>query len=86
MANSKRIYPRSDDRQTVYLQSVITDPSVQVGDFTLYHDFVHDPREFQANNLLYHYPINGDRLTIGRYCSIACGAKFLFTRDRKSVG
>lgn len=85
MANSKRIYPRSDDRQTVYLQSVITDPSVQVGDFTMYHDFVHDPREFQANNLLYHYPINGDRLTIGRYCSIACGAKFLFTSANHSL-
>lgn len=24
-----------------------------------------------------HYPVNGDRLVIGKYCSIACGAKFL---------
>ena len=31
------------------------------------------------NNVLYHYPVNGDRLTIGRFCSIACGAKFLMT-------
>lgn len=29
--------------------------------------------------MLYHYPINGDRLVIGKFCSIACGAKFLFT-------
>lgn len=28
--------------------------------------------------MLYHYPINHDRLVIGRFCSIACGAKFLF--------
>ena len=29
--------------------------------------------------MLYHYPVNGDRLTIGKFCSITCGAKFLFT-------
>ena len=45
----------------------------------MYNDFVHDPTEFQTNNVLYHYPVNGDRLTIGKFCSIACGAKFLFT-------
>ena len=45
----------------------------------LHHVFVHDPTEFQTNNVLYHYPVNGDRLTIGKFCSIARGAKFLFT-------
>ena len=45
----------------------------------MYNDFVHDPRDFEKNNVLYHYPINGDRLKIGKFCSIACGAKFLFT-------
>ena len=45
---------------------------------TVYNDFIHDPREFQKNNVLYHYPINKDRLIIGKFCSIACGAKFLF--------
>ena len=28
--------------------------------------------------MLYHYPVNGDKLIIGAFCSIACGAKFLF--------
>ena len=28
---------------------------------------------------MYHYPINGDKLKVGKFCSIACGAKFLFT-------
>ena len=45
----------------------------------MYNDFVHDPRDFERNNVLYHYPINGDRLKIGKFCSITCGAKFLFT-------
>lgn len=79
MPNLNLIYPRSDDRQTVYLKNVVTDPHIQVGDYTMYNDFVHDPRDFQTNNVLYHFPINGDKLRIGRYCSIACGAKFLFT-------
>lgn len=36
--------------------------------------------------MLYHYPINGDRLTIGKYNSIACGAKFLFTSANHALG
>lgn len=75
----KKIYPRTSDTQTVYLKSVITDTSIQIGDYTIYNDFVHDPRDFQKNNVLYHYPINHDRLVIGKFCSIACGAKFMFT-------
>ena len=73
-----KIYPRSNDLQTVYLKNVVTDPSVMVGNFTMYNDFVADPRQFEKNNVLYHYPINGDKLVIGKFCSIACGAKFLF--------
>lgn len=74
----KNIYPRTGDRQTVYLRQVVTDPSIQVGDYTMYNDFVYDPVEFEKNNVLYHYPVNHDRLVIGKFCSIACGAKFLF--------
>ena len=29
--------------------------------------------------MLYHYPVNHDKLVIGKFCSIACGAKFIFT-------
>ena len=77
--SEKKVYPRTGDTQTVYLKNVVTDDSIQVGEYTMYNDFVHDPRDFQKNNVLYHYPINGDRLKIGRFCSIACGARFLFT-------
>ena len=69
-------YPRPHDRQIVYLKKVVTGPNIEVGDYTIYNDFVHDPREFETNNVLYHYPINGDKLKIGKFCSIACGAKF----------
>ena len=74
----KMTYPRSNDNQTVYLKSVVTRPTIEVGDFTIYNDFVNDPQDFEKNNVLYHYPINNDRLIIGKFCSIACGAKFIF--------
>lgn len=73
-----QIYPRTGDKQTVYLKNVITDPTIVVGDYTMYNDFVQDPILFEKNNVLYHYPINQERLIIGKFCSIACGAKFLF--------
>lgn len=76
--NPEKIYPRTGDRETVYLKNVVTNPNIQIGEYTMYNDFVHDPRQFEKNNVLYHYPINGDTLRIGKFCSIACGAKFLF--------
>ena len=75
----RKIYPRPFDNQTVYLKDVVSGTNIQVGDYTMYNDFVNDPRDFEKNNVLYHYPVNGDRLEIGKFCSIACGAKFLFT-------
>lgn len=77
--DSKKIYPRTNDSQTIYLKNVIDNPNIQIGEYTIYNDFYNDPRDFQKMNVLYHYPINKDRLVVGRFCSIACGAKFIFT-------
>ena len=73
------IYPRQGDTETVYLQNVVNDANIEVGDYTMYNDYVRDPRDFQKNNVLYNYPVTGDKLKIGKFCSIACGAKFIFT-------
>ena len=74
----REIYPRPGDLQTVYLKDVVTGPNIEIGDYTMYNDFERDPRDFERNNVLYHYPVNGDKLRIGKFCSIACRAKFLF--------
>ena len=73
-----KIYPRKGDKETIYLKNVITNENITVGDYTMYNDFVNDPVQFEKNNVLYHYPINNDKLIIGKFCSIGCGAKFLF--------
>ncbi|MCI8360285.1 MAG: CatB-related O-acetyltransferase [Clostridiales bacterium] len=76
--SNSALYPRSTDKETVYLKSVVSGPNIEVGAFTMYNDFVNDPILFERNNILYHYPVNHDKLIIGKFCSIACGAKFVF--------
>lgn len=83
--SEKKIYPRTGDNQTVYLKSVIKDENIEIGDYTMYNDFVNNPKDFQKNNVLYHYPINRDKLKIGKFCSIACGAKFIFTSANHTI-
>ena len=80
-----KIYPRTGDGETVYLKNVVSDPNIEIGDYTMYNDYVRDPRDFAKNNVLYHYPVNGDKLKIGKFCSIACGAKFLFTSGNHAM-
>lgn len=60
-----KIFPRTFDKQIVYLKNVINTPDIEVGDYTMYNDFVHDPIDFEKNNVLYHYPVNKDKLKIG---------------------
>lgn len=74
----QKIYPRSNDKETIYLKNIIKNPNIIVGDYTIYNDFKNNPKNFEINNVLYHYPINNDKLVIGKFCSIACGAKFIF--------
>ena len=80
-----KIYPRTGDKEIIYLKDAVTGPNIEIGEYTIYNDFVRDPRDFEKNNVLYHYSVNGDRLKIGKFCSIACGAKFLFTSGNHSM-
>lgn len=74
--NPDLIYPRPNDNSICYLKNVIKNPNIIVGDFTFYSDW-NGPESFEKNNVLYHYPVNHDKLIIGKFCSIACGAKFI---------
>ncbi len=33
---SQKLYPRSNDRETIYLKNVISNPNVIIGDYTLF--------------------------------------------------
>ena len=71
------IFPRTFDKQIVYLKNVINTPDIEVGDYTMYNDFVHDPIDFEKNNVLYHYPVNKDKLKIGNDVWIGYEASIL---------
>lgn len=74
-----KIYPRKGDTQTVYLNAVVKDPSIKIGDYTIYNDFVSDPCLFEQNNVLYHYPINHERLIIGKFVLLPVEQNFCST-------
>lgn len=76
--DKEKMYPRSNDKETIYLKNAIKNQNIMVGDYTIYNDFIKNPIDFEKNNVFYQYPINYDKLIIGKFCSIACGAKFLF--------
>ncbi|MBZ9637763.1 CatB-related O-acetyltransferase [Clostridium sp. FP1] len=83
--NTNKVYPRSNDYQTIYLKNVITRDNIKVGAYTIYNDYYNDPRDFEKNNVLYQYPVNNDKLIIGKFCSIACKAKFLMTSGNHTM-
>lgn len=75
MAN--KLYPRTNDNHTCSLKDIVQGENIVVGEYSYYHDFK-DPLGFENNNVLYHYPVNKDKLIIGKFCSIAHGVKFIF--------
>jgi len=78
MPNQSLLFPRQDDQTIVYLKNCVKSPYIEAGDYSFYHDPDH-PEDFEKKCVRYHYPfVNNDRLIIGKFCSIACGAKFIF--------
>ena len=69
------IFP-NEYKTSCFLKNVITAPNISVGDYTYYDDPV-DPTGFERNNVLFNYPEFGDRLVIGKFCSIASGTRFI---------
>jgi len=74
--NPDTAYPLPHAKRVVFLKPHITRPNISVGDFT-YYDSPTDPERFQDDNVLYHYPGQGDRLIIGKYCALASGVTFI---------
>ncbi len=73
--NSNEIFP-NEYHTSCFIKNVITAPNISVGDYTYYDDPV-DPAGFEKNNVLFNWPEFGDRLIIGKFCSIACGTQFI---------
>ncbi|AKG19917.1 CatB-related O-acetyltransferase [Calothrix sp. 336/3] len=68
-------YPIDGQTRLVYLKNIIQNPNIIVGDYTYYDDF-ENPENFERN-VLYHFDFIGDKLIIGKFCSIASDVKFV---------
>lgn len=73
--NPDEIFP-NEFKTSCFIKNVITAPNIIAGDYTYYDDSV-DPTGFEKNNVLFNYPEFGDRLIIGKFCSIASGTRFI---------
>ncbi len=73
--DSNAIFP-NEYKTSCFIKNVITAPNIFVGDYT-YYDDANDPTGFEKNNVLYNWPDFGDKLIIGKFCTIASGTKFI---------
>ena len=56
---------------TCFLKNVVKAPNIIIGDYTYYDCPEGDPTRFERDNILFNYPEFGDRLVVGKFCSIA---------------
>lgn len=73
--NPNALYPLSGITQVCFLKNIVTNPAIEIGDYT-YYDDPQDVGNFERN-VLYHYPFSRDKLIIGKFCAIARGVTFI---------
>ena len=70
------IYPNSQFKTFCYIKSVVTNPNIIVGDYSYYENIDEGPESFEKH-VTHHYDFMGDKLIIGKFCSIARGVEFV---------
>ncbi|MGH1414990.1 MAG: CatB-related O-acetyltransferase [Pelagimonas sp.] len=66
----------SAHKGTVFLRNVINHPRMRIGDFTYASDF-DPPKDWAARLAPYLFPFSQELLTIGKFCQIAHGVRFI---------
>lgn len=73
--NPNEVFP-NEYKTSCFIKNVVKAPNVEIGDYT-YYDDSKDPTNFEKNNILFNYPQFGDKLSIGKFCSIVSGTTFI---------
>jgi virginiamycin A acetyltransferase len=68
-------HPIGGAERVGFLKNFITRPNIEIGDYS-YYDDPKGVEQFEKN-VLYHFDFVGDRLVIGRFCSIAAETRFI---------
>lgn len=70
--------------QVCFIKNFCAKPNVIIGDYT-YYDDPEGPGKF-FENILYHFDFIGDRLFIGKFCSIARKTTFIMNGGNHALG
>jgi len=68
------IYPIKGNKNVHFIKPFLTKPNIEVGDYSYYDS---KNGELFEEQVLYHYEVIGDRLVIGKFCSIGPGTTFI---------
>ncbi|WP_210366838.1 Vat family streptogramin A O-acetyltransferase [Bacillus sp. REN3] len=72
--NPDIIYPISGNNGVQFIKPSLTKTNIEVGDFSYYDS---NQGESFEEQVLYHYEFFGDKLVIGKFCSIGPGTTFI---------
>ena len=71
MPDPNTVHPIAGYEREIYVKPTLQNSNILVGDFTYIAD-----SDFESH-VTHHYPWNGDRLIIGKFCQIAAGVEFV---------
>lgn len=74
--NAKELYPNKNLKNICYINNIIKNPNVIIGDYT-YYNCEKNVENFEKDCILCHYKEFGDKLIIGKFCSIGENVKFM---------
>lgn len=72
--NPEEIYPIEGNKHVQFIKPSITKPNILVGEYSYYDS--KDGESFESQ-VLYHYEVIGDKLILGKFCSIGPGTTFI---------
>ncbi len=73
--DNNQVYPLAGYDRLVFIKNIVKSPNIIVGDYSYYDDH-EDAMNFERN-VLYHFDFIGDKLYIGKFCSIGSGVQFI---------
>ncbi len=74
--NANELHPNKNLKNICYIKNVVQNPNIQIGDFT-YYNCEKGVENFEKDCVLYHYKEFGDKLIIGKFCSLGENIRFI---------
>lgn len=74
--NKDEVHPQPKVPSLCYIKNIVKNPNIIIGDYTYYDDVNSNGEDFEKH-VTHFYPHLGDKLIIGKFCSIARGVEFV---------